>query len=209
MPQSDKEITEKDFETTILTSYDHFGFKPLEASIRAFSLAQSYHKQELEKVFREAEKELLTDEKIEIKSRSYPNPHTFITIATWMRDKASLVIMGLKQQSQNVTDIAVKLSDTHLKTIEEQEKVIAERDEKIKELNEEMELRTKKAGDMLYEKDTQLKELREDVILFGMSLIKCAEIADNQVRKRAEHTPESSIREMTEQLYTKYSESKK
>lgn len=114
-PQSDSEIAEEDFESIILTSYNHLGFNPEEASIRTFALTKSYHKQELSKLLSEAEKEL-PSEKIDAllyaldeTSRRYGEQEWGLyipkhieehreVIKNWMRSEASKAILKLKEQ---------------------------------------------------------------------------------------------------------------
>lgn len=161
MKEEEYEITEKNFKHVI----NLIGSEPQDslskvlpmdkewAIEKCFKLAQSYHKQELEKVLSEASKgfpnifttleglnfEEICKGQIHLlnSDREILKQFIFSTVGKYYSKiftKASEITLALKEESQKVTDIAVKLSDTHLKIIEQQEKQLSEKDKLIADL---------------------------------------------------------------------------
>lgn len=223
----EKEITEKDFAAIVMGEFqtgDKFtlGNDPETMKI-VIELAQQYAKQEQAKALMGAWKKLPTDEQIE---ELYPLRNSsgkYLDVnagrreaARDMHSKASKVIVGrdaeierLKLQNKIFEESLRQNSESLFETLDDNEKKDKEmsgKDKEIKDLNEEMEQRTKRASDMIYEKDTQLKEMRKDVIGFAEWMDKMPYTLNGNEWEYIKMFEEIKCLEnlSTEQLYSKY-----
>lgn len=170
------------------------------------TFAQLYHKQELEKVLKEAGKELPDNNKIIDQLDENPgfiDDDSFAEGAKWMRDKAALVIAALKEEHM----------EWRIKHVKEWSLLRQEKDKLIAEKEEEKEAEhNKNLWDEIHELNAQIKELKEEKERFYSEIFGITHSLSVMygVSERSEEAILcNSINEKLKYVASKYKDSKK
>lgn len=198
--QEEQEITEKDFEIEIGATLEiHKEADNINSFLasQCFELHQRGVKQQISKILNEAGEELPTDDEIE-KDFMYSN--LWGQGAKGMRDKASAIIAGRDKQIERLgLDGLVQRGEMDI-LVED----IEEKDKEISRLSASL-------LDVAEKSCKQIEELKEDVTGFVEWTIKNKWNGGEAWENQMFWSPDSSSNEAltTEELYSKYKDSKK